>query len=392
MLIRSLILLGFITIPLVSCQTTTKSRNGGKYSLQMADAVMQRFDTLGYYNGRTRIGWSYDVAFLGMAIDRLGKIDPGYSAYMEEYMSYFIEEDGRIKTYRKETYNIDNINPGKNLITLYKRTGDPKYMKAIETLADQMKHHPRTRSGGFWHKQRYPWQMWLDGIYMGSPFLVQYASEFDHPEWFDTVTHQIKLISSKTLDPETGLLYHAWDESREQKWSNPETGQSPHFWSRSMGWFVMALVDVLEYFPEEHPDRDSIILILDRTCEALMKVRDKESGVWYQVLDQGGREGNYLEGSGTAMYIYAFARGAKKGYLDQKYLDIAREAFDDMLDQFIILDEDGLISMVDICGSCGLGGNPYRDGSYEYYINERIVKNDSKGVAPFILAAIELDR
>jgi unsaturated rhamnogalacturonyl hydrolase len=377
---------------MVSCQITSKSRDGKKYSLQMADAVMQRFDTLGYYNGRTRIGWSYDVAFLGMAIDRLGKIDPDYSAYMEEYMNYFLEEDGRIRTYRKESYNIDNINPGKNLITLYKRTGDPKYMNAIETLADQMKHHPRTRSGGFWHKQRYPWQMWLDGIYMGSPFLVQYASEFDHPEWFDTVAHQIKLISHKTLDPETGLLYHAWDESREQKWSNPETGQSPHFWSRSMGWFVMALVDVLEYFPEEHPDRDSIILVLDRTCEALLKVRDKESGVWYQVLDQGGREGNYLEGSGTAMYIYAFARGARKGYLDEKYLEIAREAFDDMLDQFIILDEDGLISMIDICGSCGLGGNPYRDGSFEYYINERIVKNDSKGVAPFILAAIELDR
>lgn len=149
---------------------------------------------------------------------------------------------------------------------------------------------------------------------------------------------------------------------------------------------------MLEYFPENHPDRDSIILVLDRTCGALLKVRDKESGVWYQVLDQGGREGNYLEGSSTAMYIYAFARGARKGYLDQKYLEIAREAFDDMLDQFIIRDEDGLISMIDINGSCGLGGNPYRDGSYEYHINERIVKNDSKGVAPFILAAIELDR
>ncbi len=358
----------------------------------MADAVMQRYDTLGHYNMRGRIRWSYDVAFLAMAIDRLGTIDPAYSSYMKEYMDYFIGEDGSIRTYRKGSYNIDNINPGKNLITLYKRTGEEKYRIAVETFVDQMKHHPRTHSDGFWHKQIYPWQMWLDGIYMGSAFLAQYAAEFDQPEWFDTVAHQILLIHRKTLDPETGLLYHAWDESREQKWSDPETGQSPNFWSRSIGWYVMALVDVLDYLPEEHPKRDSIIGVLDLTCEALLRVRDPESGAWYQVLDQGGREGNYLEGSGTAMYIFAFARGAKKGYLDAKYLEIASEAFDDMVKQFIIVDEDGLISMVDICGGCGLGGNPYRDGSYEYYTTERIVKNDCKGVAPFIMAAIELDR
>ena len=149
----------FFAMPQGSCQSPAKSQNDKKYSMQMADAVMQRFDTLGFYNGRTRIRWSYDVAFLGMAIDRLGNTDSAYTAYMEDYMNYFIREDGRIRTYRKEIYNVDNINPGKNLITLYKRTGDPKYMKAIETLADQMKHHPRTRSGGFWHKQRYPWWM-----------------------------------------------------------------------------------------------------------------------------------------------------------------------------------------------------------------------------------------
>ena len=302
MLIRSLILLGLFTIPLVSCQTTSKSRNGEKYSLQIADAVMQRFDSLGYYNGRTRIGWSYDVAFLGMAIDRLGKIDPDYSAYMEEYMNYFIEEDGQIKTYRKETYNIDNINPGKNLITLYKRTGDPKYMKAIETLADQMKHHPRTHSGGFWHKQRYPWQMWLDGIYMGSAFLAQYASEFDHPEWFDTVAHQIKLISRKTLDPETGLLYHAWDESKSQEWADPDTGCSPHFWGRAMGWYAMAIPDVLDHFPLDHPQRKRLLTAFRGLISCVTDFQDRSSGVWYQILDQGGRDGNYLEASASWLF------------------------------------------------------------------------------------------
>lgn len=358
----------------------------------MADAVMQRYDRLSGYNGRTRSRWSYDLAFLGMAIDRLGSVDASYSSYMKTYMDEFVQADGSIRTYRQSDYNIDKINPGKNLLTLYKRSGDEKYRMAAETLVQQMEHQPRTKSGGFWHKKIYPWQMWLDGIYMGSPFLAQYGSEFNQPAWFDTVAHQVLLIAEKTLDPETGLLYHAWDESREQRWSNPETGQSPHFWSRATGWFVMALVDMLDYFPEDHPDRDSILIVLDRTCEALLKVRDPESGCWYQVLDQGGREGNYLEGSGTAMYIYAFARGARKGYLDKKYLDIAGEAFDDMVDQFIITDGDGLISMIDICGGCGLGGNPYRDGSFEYYTTERIVKNDCKGVAPFILSAVELDR
>ncbi len=389
---KNLIILLTLAVFAGSCISPDKGKNEDKWSTKMADAVMNRYDTLGYYNGRTSFKWSYDVALLGMAIDKLGSVDSAYSNYMEDFMDYFIQEDGTILTYGKESYNIDNINPGKNLITLYKRYGDPKYLRAIDTLVDQMKHHPRTETDGFWHKKRYPWQMWLDGIYMGSAFLAQYAYEFEQPEWFDVVTHQIILIAEKTVDPETGLLYHAWDESREQKWSNPETGQSPHFWSRATGWYVMAIVDVLEYLPEDHPDRNSVIEILNNTCEAVLKVRDEESGVWYQLLAHGGREGNYLEGSGTAMFTYAFARGAKEGYLDAKYMDIANEAFDDLLAQFIIQDEDGMISMTDICGGCGLGGNPYRDGSYEYYITERIVKNDSKGVGPFILAALELDR
>nr|HPR30975.1 glycoside hydrolase family 88 protein [Prolixibacteraceae bacterium] len=171
-----------------------------------------------------------------------------------------------------------------------------------------------------------------------------------------------------------------------------ETGRSPHFWSRAMGWYVMALVDVLDDFPETHPDRAVIINLLQKTIDALLRVRDPETGCWFQVLDQGRREGNYLEGSGTAMYVYAMAKGAKKGYLDKKYLDLANETFDDLVREFVITDDDGLPSIVRICASCGLGGNPYRDGSYEYYTTEKIQKNDSKGVGPFILAAFELGR
>ena len=375
-----------------SSKKAKKSETTEKWSVRMANSVMTRYDSLGYYNNRTRMGWSYDVAMLGSAIDRLGEKDQKYSKYMTDYVDRMVEEDGSIPRYRMSKFNIDLINPAKNLITLYKRSGNEKYHKALGQFIAQMEQHPKTKTGGFWHKKIYPWQMWLDGIYMGSPFLAQYAKEFNDPRWFDVVARQITLIHEKTLDPKTGLLYHAWDESKEQRWSNPENGQSPHFWSRSIGWYVMAIVDVLDYLPEDHPQREAIINILQQTCDALMKVQDKESGVWYQVLDQGNREGNYLEGSGTAMYIYAFAKGAKNGYLEKNYLDIANKAFDNMLKTFITEDENGLISMVNICGSCGLGGNPYRDGSYEYYVTEKIVTNDCKGVAPFIFAAVELNR
>lgn len=363
-----------------------------KWSYKMADAVMQRYDTLAYYNGRTRAGWSYDVSLLGAAIYKLRDTDPKYAEYMKTFIDMLVDENGHIERYNMENYNIDLVRPATCLLSLANDTGEEKYKKAIPQFVEQMENHPKTKTGGFWHKKRYPYQMWLDGLYMGSPFLAQYAKEYNEPKWFNEVTHEFILAYEKTVDPKTGLLYHAWDESKEQKWSDPETGQSPHFWSRAMGWYVMAIVDVLDFLPEDHPKRGEMIDILNKTLNALLQVRDSQSGVWYQVLDRGGEEGNYLEGSGTAMYIYAMAKGAKMGYLNKSYLDVANSAFDDMVKTFIITDDDGLPSMVNICGSCGLGGNPYRDGSYQYYVTEKIVKNDTKGVAPFILAAFELDR
>lgn len=380
---------------LLACNAPSKKNDNEateKWSQKMADAVMSRYDTLAFYNGRSAAGWSYDVSLLGAAVYKLGNIDPKYSAYLKTYIDMLVDDEGRIARYDKESYNIDMIRPATCLFTLANDTGEEKYRKAIPQFIEQLEEHPKTKSGGYWHKKRYPWQIWLDGVYMGMPFLVQYAKEYNQPHWFDVATHEIILAYEKTRDPATGLLYHAWDESREQQWCNPETGQSKHFWSRAMGWYVMAIVDVLDFLPENHPNRQQLIDILNKTIDALLKVRDPETGVWYQVLDKAGEAGNYPEGSGTAMYFYAMAKGARMGYLDKSYLDTANRAFDDMLKTFIIQDEDGQISMVNICGSCGLGGNPYRDGSYEYYVNEKIVKNDSKGVGPFILAALELSR
>lgn len=392
---KNQIVVGLAFLLLLGCaggKKNDKSASTEKWSVKMADAMMTRNDTLGLRAGRAIPEWSYDQAMLGLAIDKLGSVDQKYSAYMKTFIDLQVDENGQISNYELESYNIDNINPARDILILYQRTKDEKYLKALPQFIKQMEEHPRTESGGYWHKKRYPYQIWLDGVYMGMPFLAMYAAEFNQPQWFDVVTHEIRLVEEKTHDPKTGLLYHAWDESKQQQWADSLTGQSPHFWSRAMGWYVMAIVDILDYLPADHPDRSEMIAILNRTVEALMKVRDPKTGCWYQVLDQGEREGNYLEGSGTAMYIYAMAKGAKMGYLDKSYLELADNAFDDMVKEFIITDEDGLPSMVRICGSCGLGGSPYRDGSYNYYVTERIVKNDTKGVGPFILAAIELDK
>lgn len=390
----------FFVVVLLGCtpkkSTNTNEQNdectNKKWSVKMADALITQYDSLVYYLNPTKTKWEYDYAFLGQAIDKLGDIDSKYSNYMQAYIDYFVRDDGSIYKYKKSNYNLDRVNPGKNLITLYKRTGNDKYKKAIDLLVEQLKEQPKTQSGGFWHKKKYTNQMWLDGIYMSSPFLAQYAKEFNHPEWFDVVCFQIELIYSKTKDNKTGLLYHAWDESKEQKWSNPITGQAPNFWSRSMGWYVMAIVDVLDFLPEDHPERPELIKILNQTCTALLKVRNQQTALWYQVLDQGDREGNYLEGSGSAMFAYVFAKGTNKGYLDLKYKEYANETFNGMIKYLITEKEDSTIEMKDICGGCGLGGNPYRDGSFEYYITEKRVINDTKGVAPFILTAIELNR
>ncbi|HPF03496.1 MAG TPA: glycoside hydrolase family 88 protein [Bacteroidales bacterium] len=386
-------LLVLVMLAVAACNSGKPSAKKAeeKWSVRMANTVMAQADSLTkYVAGPPK--WAYDVAFLGMAIDRLGDIDPKYSGYMENWIDYFVQPDGSVINYRLDEYNLDRIYPGRNILTIYKRKPEERYKIAMDNLIEQLKTHPKTNSGGYWHKKIYPWQMWLDGIYMASTYMVQYAKEFNAPGWYDVAANQAKMVYGKTLDPSSGLLMHAWDESREQRWCNPETGQSQYPWSRAMGWYAMALTDILDYLPPDHSDRDTLINILQNVSKALLEVRDPESGIWYQVLNQGGREGNYLEGSGSAMYIYVFAKAARLGYLDQKYRDIASDALDDFIRELVTVDEKGMVTIRNICGGCGLGGNPYRDGSYEYYINEKRFENDTKGVAPFILAAIELDR
>ncbi|MEP3388541.1 MAG: glycoside hydrolase family 88 protein, partial [Reichenbachiella sp.] len=253
---------------------------------------------------------------------------------------------------------------------------------------DQMKDHPRLASGGFWHKKIYPDQMWLDGLYMGSPFLAEYAKEFNEPALFDDVANQFILVDNYTWDADKQLYYHGYDDSRKQKWSNPKTGVSPNFWGRAMGWYAMALVDVLDFLPEDHSKRPEILAIINKMATGLVKYQDAETGLWWQILDRGGDEGNYLEASCSSMFSYFFLKGIEKGYLSEDYRAVANNAYEGVVKSFVKRNQDGTISLTTNCAVAGLGGNPYRDASYEYYVNEPKRDNDPKGIGPFIMASI----
>jgi unsaturated rhamnogalacturonyl hydrolase len=233
--------------------------------------------------------------------------------------------------------------------------------------------------------------MWLDGLYMGQPFYARYTVEYENGKNLEDVAKQFELIQKHALDSKTGLLYHGWDESKAMDWADKQTGCSPNFWSRSLGWYAMALVDVLDYFPQEHPKQKELVQYLNQLAVALVKVQDA-SGLWYQVTDRGDKEGNYLEASGSAMFAYAFAKGANKGYLPAEYKDVANKAFEGLTRDLIKIGENGEVIITQACAVAGLGGNPYRDGSFEYYVNERKKDNDPKATGPFILAALELNK
>ncbi|MBR5820164.1 MAG: glycoside hydrolase family 88 protein [Alistipes sp.] len=333
-------------------------------------------------------GYSQGVGCCAMLEIWLTTGDEDYFNYVEKLADTLVNEAGEIHLYERKQYNLDFINSGKYLFDCYAKTGKEKYRKALDLLVDQLREQPRTSDGGFWHKLRYTHQMWLDGLYMCSPVLMEYGATFNEPAWIEEAVKQIKLCHKHTYDPTTGLYHHAWDESRSQRWANPETGHSPNFWGRSIGWWFMALVDNLDYLPQDHPDRAEIIGYIQGLAEALTKYQ--RNGHWYQVLDCPEREGNYPEASVTAQCMYAIAKAVNKGYLPHRYRKVAVEAYRALCNDLIFEDEHGVLSLTRCCAVGGLGGNPYRDGSFEYYIGERIRDNDAKATGPFIMGCLEL--
>jgi unsaturated rhamnogalacturonyl hydrolase len=335
--------------------------------------------------------WTYEQGVQLKAVEQMWYAtgDPKYYKFIKTGMDYWFDKSGNLK-YDADEYNIDHVTPGRALLTLYRVTNDEKYKKAIEQIRTQLKTHPRTKEGGFWHKKIYPFQMWLDGLYMGEPFYAEYSMTWNEDNWTD-IANQFVWMEQHARDPKTGLLYHGWDESKEQKWANKQTGLSPHVWGRAMGWYAIALVDVLDYFPKNNPRRADLIAILNREAEAIAKYQDKKSGVWYDIVDLPDRAKNYHESSASAMFVYSLAKGVRMGYLPEKYLKTVTSGWAGIKKEFIKELPDGNLDWEGTVSVSGLGGNPYRDGSYDYYMSEKLRTNDAKGLGPAIMAAIEME-
>ena len=365
-----------------------------KWSERMARSEMKRFPEPWMIERakKPRWGYTHGLVVKSMLEEWKHTGDSVYYEYAKIYADSLIDANGHIKTMKYLSFNIDNVNGGKILFDLYAQTGDERYKIAMDTLRKQMAEQPRTSEGGFWHKLRYPHQMWLDGIYMGAPFYAEYAFRNNLPQDYADVINQFVTCARHTYDPKNGLYRHACDVSCTQRWADPVTGQSKHTWGRAMGWYAMALVDVLEFIPQHEVGRDSLLDILNNVAVQVKKLQDPKTGGWYQVMDRSGDKGNYVESSCSAMFIYSLFKAVRLGYIDKSYLDVALKGYKGFLDNFIEVDKNGLVTITKACAVAGLGGKVYRSGDYDYYINETIRNNDPKAVGPFIMASLEYER
>lgn len=386
---RIKILIALLFCLLLSMAAIAQSR---ALSEQLADTAMNRL----WVDARNQPGippkWNYEQGVILKAIDAMWYAtgDAKYFNHIQKGMDYWIDEKGNHKDYKPDEYNIDNVTPASQMLLLYRATNNLKYKVLADQFRAQLKTQPRTNEGGFWHKKIYPYQMWLDGLYMGEPFYAEYSMVFGEDNWND-IANQFVWMEKHARDEKTGLLYHGWDESKQQKWADKTTGRSPNFWGRAMGWYAMALVDTLEYFPKDNPRRAELIAILNRTAAAVEKFQDKQSGVWWDILDKGGQKGNYHESSASADFVYALARGVREGYLPDRYMSVATKGWAGIKKEFIKVNAQGQTDWEGTVSVSGLGGTPYRDGSYDYYMSEKLRTNDAKGLGPAIRAALEME-
>ena len=362
-------------------------------SVEVVRSEISRNPEASYIDGQEgKLKWNYTT---GLELKAMLDAAPVEALpYVDAWYNSIIDSTGTIYKYKKSNYSLDHICPGRTLFGLYDITGKEKYRVAMDTLYSQLQSQPRTPEGGFWHKAVYPGQMWLDGLYMAQPFYAEYTVRYvsdstARAENFRDIAHQFSLVYDKTFDPETGLLRHAWDSSHEMFWCNGETGQSAHSWGRALGWYAMALVDVIEILPAGE-EKDTLIGLLDNVYQVLPLFADISTGMWYQVLDRPYADGNYLEATCSAMFTYAWLKGCRLGVLGN--LEGAKQAYESLLETFVTKDEDGLVNLNYCCEVAGLGGKNNRSGDFDYYINEPVRPNDPKGIGPLIWAALEYER
>jgi unsaturated rhamnogalacturonyl hydrolase len=370
-----------------------------QWSVGMADSEMARLgNRLAWTPGGTA-KWDYATGLFTLSLLELNERvnDPARFEFVTNAIGTFISADGNIQSYKMGEYQLDAINPGKTALALWQITKEDRYKKAAARLRNQLDVQPRTGSCGFWHKQRYTNQMWLDGLFMAAPFYAEHAKLFhETASSFDDVARQFRLINQHAYDARRGLFYHGQDEAKTQTWASPVTGCSSNFWGRAICWYAMALVDTLDFFPTNHPVRAELISTFQKLSGAVIRYQDPATGLWWQVMDQGKREGNYLEATDSAMFVYALAKGINEKYLTHEYADPISKGYQGMIENFVKTSADGQVSLTHCCQVAGLGftsnGGRPRDGSFDYYVSEPIVENDLKGIGPFILAGLQLQK
>ena len=338
--------------------------------------------------------WNYIDGCMITAVLSLYEItkDEKYLAFADDFVGYFIEENGNIRTYDGQDMNLDDINAGRNLFPLYDLTGKEKYRKAMETLREQLRHQPRTKAGNFWHKKIYPYQVWLDGLYMAQPFYMQYETRYNKMEGCRDSFLQFQRVRELMRDPVTGLYYHGYDESRKMYWADKKSGCSANFWLRAIGWFCCALVETASVMDESlYYEYRFLQSMLKELAEALIGWQD-ESGMFFQVVDRSDYPGNYPETSGTALIAYVLLKGVRLKYLPERFYAPGARAMEGITERYLKTGADNKLSLGGICLVAGLGGVTHRDGSIEYYLSEPVVENEAKGTAPFLLAFTELLR
>lgn len=337
--------------------------------------------------------WNYiDGCMIKAILDLYAiKGDEKFLKFADDFIDYFVQEDGSIKSYDPKEYNIDNVNAGKTLFELYKLTGKEKYRKAIETIYSQVQSQPRTEEGNFWHKMIYPNQVWLDGMYMGQPFYMQYEVEYNSCKNCKDSYNQFLNVYKNLRDPKTGLYYHGYDCSRKAFWCDKVTGLSRNFWLRALGWYAMALIDTVSVMPDDmKAEKDKLSEIYKELIDSMLKYQS-DNGMWYQVVNLGGIPGNYLETSGSSIFAYAIMKSVRMGILDESYFKYGEKAFNGVCEKYLS-EKDGELQLDGICLVAGLGpeDNTRRDGTFGYYMSEPVVSNDAKGVGPLVLAYIEI--
>jgi unsaturated rhamnogalacturonyl hydrolase len=376
---------------MINKQTDEKIRKYLDYLLANSSAESPMWNKEKILSGKPN-KWNYIDGCMISAVLSMYDLtkDEKYLKFADDFDGWFVQEDGSIKTYDPEEKNLDNLNAARNLYPLYRLTGKEKYRKAMDTAHHQIEIQPRTKSGNFWHKAIYPNQIWLDGLYMAQPFFMQYETELNGMHGCQDSFHQFQNVEKLMRDPVTGLYYHGYDESRQAKWADPETGCSKSFWLRSLGWFMASLVETDSVMNEAlYFEYRYLQDMLKNAADAVLNYQD-ESGMFYQVIDRKEDEGNYLETSGTALIAYALLKGARLGYLPERYGEAGEKAFQGIVDRYLQLKDDGTINLGGICLVAGLGGEDRRDGTPAYYYSEPVVENEAKGTAPFILAYTEI--